>query len=52
MKKKNRKKQFLALMLALSLGIMPVDSSAFAASDLISDTQDNNITDNTQDFEV
>ena len=52
MKKKNRKKQFLALVLALSLGIMPVDSSVFAASDFISDTQDNNITDNTQDFEV
>ena len=47
MKKKNRKKQFLALVLALSLGIMPVDSSVFAASDFISDTQDNNITDNT-----
>ena len=52
MKKKNRKKQFLALVLALSLGIMPVDSSVFAASDFISDTQDNNITDNTQDFEA
>ena len=52
MKKKNRKNQFLALTLALSLGIMPVDSSVFAASDFISDTQDNNITDNTQDFEV
>ena len=29
-----------------------MDSSVFAASDFISDTQDNNITDNTQDFEV
>lgn len=38
MKKKNRKNQFLALTLALSLGIMPVDSSVFAASDFISDT--------------